>query len=108
MASFSNTRKYPRLPIAFPVFVHAPDNNGGGAFLEFATVLNISAGGVLLGVRKAPKVRHVWLEIPVPPAICAEVPETQRRIAATVVRKELRENLTLLGLQFDHPLVASA
>ena len=107
MASPPNTRKYPRVPIAFPVFVHAPDDNGG-SFLEFGTVLNVSAGGVLLGVRKAPNARHLWLEIPVAPTVAADLPKSHRRIKATVVRKELRENLTLLGLRFDHPLVGSA
>ncbi len=107
MSAPQNTRKYPRLPIAFPVFVHATDE--GGSFLEFATVLNISAGGVLLALRKVPQSRHVSLEIPVAPALAAEMPRSHRQIKASVVRRELRDdNVTLLGLRFNRPLIAQA
>ncbi len=89
------------------MFVHATDDQSGSPYLEFATVLNISAGGALLGLRRAPNIRRVLLEIPVAPTTAADVPKSNRRIKATVVRKEIRENLTLLGLQFDHPLASA-
>ncbi len=107
MRSPQNTRKYPRLPIAFPIFVHAIERDGR-SFLEFATVLNVSAGGALLAVRKVPRARHVSLEIPVLPALAADMPKAHRQIKASVVRSESREHMTLLGLQFHRPLVGHA
>src|SRR5208282_6590375 len=44
-------RKWPRLPLAIPVFVRSRDDKGK-EFLEFATALNVSAGGMLLAVRR--------------------------------------------------------
>jgi hypothetical protein len=44
-------RKWPRLPLAIPVFVRSRDDNGK-ELLEFATALNVSAGGMLLAVRR--------------------------------------------------------
>ncbi len=107
MRTPQKTRRYPRLPIAFPVFVHA-NYHDGSSFLEFATVLNVSAGGALLALRKVPRSRRVSLEIPVAPAIAADMPKTQRQIKASVVRSEPKDNMVLLGLQFDRPLVARA
>ncbi len=107
MATQPNTRKYPRLPIAFPVFVHATDE-AGASFLEFGTVLNISAGGMLLALRKVPRAQHVSLEIPVAPAFTPDLPKAHRQIKASIVRRELRDNVTLLGLEFDRPLVGNA
>ncbi len=103
MRSPQNTRKYPRLPIAFPVFVHATELDGR-SFLEFATVLNVSAGGALLALRKVPQARHVSLEIPVMPNLAANMPKSHRQIKASVVRSEPGEHMTLLGLQFSRPL----
>ncbi len=103
MRSPQNTRKYPRLPIAFPVFVHATEHDGR-SFLEFATVLNVSAGGALLALRRVPQTRHVALEIPVMPNLAANMPKSHRQIKASVVRSEPGEHMTLLGLQFSRPL----
>ena len=60
-------RKFQRLPLSIPVFVRGIDE-AGKEFLEFATALNISAGGVLLATRRSlPKSASVALEIPVAP-----------------------------------------
>jgi len=40
-------RSWPRLPLAIPVFVRSRDEKGK-EFLEFATALNVSAGGALI------------------------------------------------------------
>ena len=45
-------RKWTRLPLAIPVFVRSRDEKGK-EFLEFATALNISAGGALVAVRRS-------------------------------------------------------
>lgn len=57
-------RKWARLQLAIPVFIRASDGNGKD-FLEFATALNISAGGALVVVRRSlPKSALISLEIP--------------------------------------------
>src|SRR5437588_10220212 len=60
-------RRWPRLPLAIPVFVRSRDEKGK-EFLEFATALNVSAGGALIAVRRALSlVAQVLLEIPSAP-----------------------------------------
>src|SRR5256885_9174410 len=55
-------RKWPRLALAIPVFVRSRDEKGK-EFLEFATALNVSAGGALVAVRRAlPAAAQVLLE----------------------------------------------
>ena len=44
-------RKWARLPLAIPVFVRSRDGKGK-EFLEFATALNVSAGGMLVAIRR--------------------------------------------------------
>ena len=103
MASFTNTRKWPRLSIAFPVFVRSTDENGKTS-LEFATAINVSAGGVLLAVRKTPQSRHLSLEIPVHPGALPEGQTLIRFIEGDVVRTEKRDRYSLVGMKFDKPL----
>src|SRR3989442_15379345 len=47
----SERRRWPRLFLAIPAFVRGV-NGQGREFLEFSTLLNESAGGVLLAIRK--------------------------------------------------------
>ena len=74
-------RKWPRLPLAIPVFVRSRDDKGK-EFLEFATALNVSAGGMLLAVRKGlPAAAEVLLEIPsAPMSGLTALPKTARRL----------------------------
>jgi len=44
-------RGWDRLPISIPFFIRGTKSNGE-AFLEFATALNLSAGGLLLASRR--------------------------------------------------------
>ena len=60
-------RKWARLPLAIPVFVRSRDGKGK-EFLEFATALNVSAGGMLVAIRRAlPAIAQIRLEIPSAP-----------------------------------------
>ncbi|HMK28887.1 MAG TPA: PilZ domain-containing protein, partial [Terriglobales bacterium] len=74
-------RKWTRLPLAIPVFVRSRDEKGKD-FLEFATALNISAGGALVAVRRAlPRTARVLLEIPSAPlAAAANLPRATRTL----------------------------
>lgn len=101
-------RRWPRLPLAIPVFVrsHAESDK---EFLEFATALNVSAGGMLVAVRRSiPSAAQVALEIPSAPlAALADLPAVNRNLRAKVLRMEHGEGYNLVGLKFSHPLVSS-
>ena len=99
-------RKWIRLPLAIPVFVRSRDEKGK-EFLEFATALNISAGGALVAVRRSlPKAAQVLLEIPSAPlAATAGLPRAARTLRARATRITHSEGYHLLGLKFSRPLL---
>jgi len=99
-------RRWTRLPLAIPVFVRSRDDKGK-EFLEFATALNISAGGALVAVRRSlPKAAQVLLEIPSAPlAATAGLPKAARTLRARAVRVNHAEGYHLLGLKFSRPLL---
>lgn len=100
-------RKWPRLPLAIPVFVKSRDDNGK-EFLEFATALNISAAGALVAVRRPlPPSSQLLLEIPSAPlAATARLPKASRALRAKCVRVTHAEGYYLAGLKFSRPLLA--
>jgi hypothetical protein len=99
-------RKWTRLPLAIPVFVRSREEKGK-EFLEFATALNISAGGALVAVRRSlPKAAQVLLEIPSAPlAATAGLPRAARTLRARATRITHAEGYHLLGLKFSRPLL---
>jgi len=99
-------RRWTRLPLAIPVFVRSRDEKGK-EFLEFATALNISAGGALVAVRRSlPLSAQVSLEIPSAPlATAAALPKAARMVRARSVRITHAEGYHLIGLKFSHPLL---
>jgi hypothetical protein len=99
-------RKWVRLPLAIPVFVRSRDEKGK-ELLEFATALNISAGGALVVVRRSPFLGStVLLEIPSAPlADGALLPRASRTLRAKPVRVTHAEGYHLLGLKFSRPLI---
>ena len=99
-------RKWPRLPLAIPVFVRARDGQGKEV-LEFATALNVSAGGMLVAVRRIlPALAQIRLEIPsAPVAALALLPSASRALRAKALRTTPAEGFYLLGLKFSRPLL---
>jgi c-di-GMP-binding flagellar brake protein YcgR len=99
-------RKWSRLPLAIPVFVRSRDEKGR-EFLEFATALNISAGGMLVAVKRALALSaQVSLEIPSAPlATLAGLPRSSRNMRAKMLRMSHTEGYHLLGLKFSRPLL---
>jgi len=99
-------RKWPRLPIAIPVFVRSRDEKGK-EILEFATALNISAGGALVAVRSSlPLSTQVLLEIPSAPlAVAHSLPKAARNLRARTLRVDHADGYHLVGLKFSRPLV---
>ena len=99
-------RKWSRLPLAIPVFVRSRDEKGK-EFLEFATALNVSAGGMLVAVRRmlSPSAQ-IQLEIPsAPVAALAVLPGVSRSLRAKALRTTPAEGYYLLGLKFSRPLL---
>ncbi len=108
-SSSSERRKWPRLPLAIPVFVKSHDEKEK-EFLEFATALNVSASGMLVAVRRAlPSSTQVLLEIPSAPlAALAVLPRAARSLRAKAVRMVHAEGYHLVGLKFARPLLNHA
>ncbi len=100
-------RKHPRLPISIPIFVRGTDG-GGKKFLEFATAVNISAGGALLVIRRSlPETSAISLEVPVAPLTPPQVvTRTVRSLSARMVRVTHGERCHLVALKFLRPLQA--
>src|SRR5271168_940974 len=99
-------RKWTRLPLAIPVFVRSRDGQGK-EHLEFATALNVGAGGMLVAVRRSlPAVSHILLEIPSAPlAALALLPRASRTLRAKALRTTSANGYYLLGLKFSRPLL---
>ena len=99
-------RKWIRLPLAIPVFVRSRDDKGK-EFLEFATALNVSAGGMLVAIRRVlPPVAQLVLEIPsAPVAALAPLPTATRTLRAKALRTTPAQGYYLLGLKFARPLL---
>lgn len=102
-------RQWPRLPLAIPVFVRS-QSEAEKEFLEFATALNVSAGGMLVAVRRSiASSAQVSLEIPSAPlAALADLPAVTRNLRAKVLRTQHGEGFNLVGLKFSRPLLNSA
>jgi hypothetical protein len=98
-------RKWPRLPLAIPVFVRSNDEKGNEV-LEFATALNISAGGALVVVRRSiPLSSPLLLQIPSAPLISGSAfPSASKSLRARAVRVIHVDGYHLLGLKFSRPL----
>ena len=102
-------RKWARLPLAIPVFVRSHDDKGK-EFLEFATALNLSAGGMLVALRRAlPLSAQIQLEIPsAPMGTLASLPRASRNLRAKTVSASHAGGYHLLGLKFIRPLLNSS
>src|SRR5438094_2569890 len=100
-------RKWPRLALAIPVFVRSRDEKGK-ELLEFATALNISAGGALVAVRRSlPLSSQVLLEIPSAPlAAASSLPKAARNLRARTLRVTHADGYHLIGVKFSHPLIS--
>ncbi len=101
-------RRWDRLPLAIPVFIRSEDGDGRGT-LEFASALNISAGGALLAVRQSPVLSgDLLLEIPCAPLSAGNLPKATRNLRARTVRTELADGCRLVGISFAEPLLPDA
>jgi hypothetical protein len=99
-------RRWARLSLAIPVFVRGV-NGQGREFVEFCTLLNESAGGALLAIRKPlRRWSRVSLEMPFAPALGnVELRHTVRILRARVVRIMPIDGGNLCGLRFARTLL---
>lgn len=103
--SAAERRGWERLPISIPFFVRG-NTPSGEEFLEFATALNLSAGGVLLATRRyLDPGTTISLEVPVALVNKAQLPRSVSRLQATVLRCTADRQYFLLGVQFEEPLL---
>jgi hypothetical protein len=93
------------LPLAIPVFVRT-SGSADKELLEFATALNVSAGGMLLAIRRSiPSSAQVSLEIPSAPLIVMNsLPKAARALRARVLRLQHREGYNLVAMRFSRAL----
>ena len=104
-ASVAERRGWDRLPLSIPFFVRGTKASGE-EFLEFATALNLSAGGLLLATRRyLDPGTQISLEIPVALVNKAQLPRSVSLLRATVLRCTPDRQYFLLGLQFHEPLL---
>ncbi len=105
--AFVEHRKNERVPLAVPVFVRGKDSEGK-EFLEFATALNVSAGGALLATRRfLPRFTTIALEVPSAPLPRIKVlPRSVRRLRARLLRVTVVDGYQLWGLKFSSPLIS--
>ena len=99
-------RQRSRLSLAIPVFVRGL-NAQGTEFLEFSTLLNESAGGALLAMRKSLLLSsRISLEIPSAQILkSVKLRGAVRMLRARVIRIAYGAGWNLCGLQFARPLV---
>lgn len=98
-------RKWDRLPISVPFFMRG-NRESGEQYLEFATALNVSAGGVLLATRRyLDPGSSVKLEIPVSLVNKAQLPRSISLLHARVLRCNADRQYFLMGLEFKTPLL---
>ena len=101
-------REWDRLPISITFFMRGKKPTGE-EFLEFATALNVSAGGVLLATKRYLEPNtHITLEVPTALVNEAQLPHSVSLLKATVLRCTLERRYFLLGLRFEKPLIAAS
>lgn len=105
--AFVERRKNERVPLAVPVFVRGKDSEGK-EFLEFATALNISAGGALLATHRFLALSTtVALEVPSAPMPRTKMlPQPVRRLKARLLRVAVWDGYQVWGLKFSTPLIS--
>ena len=105
--SATDRRNWDRLPISIPFFVRGRKNTGE-EYLEFATALNLSAGGALLATRRyLDPGTEICLEVPVALVNKAQLPRSVSLLHARVLRCIPDRQYFLLGLEFEDPLISA-
>lgn len=104
--SADERRRWPRLPVAIPVFASGVDK-GGKEFHDFTTLLDISAGGARLAIRRhLPPSARLTIEIPsAPMSELATDKNCSRTFRGRIVQVMTSDRGQLYGVKFNRPLV---
>ena len=99
-------RRWERLPLAIPVFARGIDDKGKD-FLDFTTVLEVSAGGAILATRRnLARAARLTLEIPSAPLNeKAAGISSVRTLRAKIVRVTTSDRCRLCALEFIRPIL---
>jgi len=102
-------RRWERLPLAIPVFARGVDEKGKD-FLDFTTVLEVSAGGAILATRRSlARTTRLTLEIPSAPLNeRAAGKASVRTLRAKIVRVSSADRCQLCAVEFIRPLKTMA
>jgi PilZ domain len=104
--SYRPRRRWQRLPLAIPIFVRGT-NEHGKVFEDFATALNLSAGGLLLVSQRPLRVGSV-VDLEIPSSIPNHHPFDKppaTSLPARVVYAAFAEGIHQCGMAFIHPLL---
>ena len=109
LKSGAERRRWERIPLAIPVFARGIDEKGKD-FLDFTTVLEVSAGGALLATRRnLSRSTRLTLEIPAAPLNeKAAGVSSIRTLRARIVRVSNSDRCQLCALEFTRPLAKHA
>jgi hypothetical protein len=99
----SERRHWQRLALAIPVFVRGVDD-AGRPFLEFATALNISAGGALLVLRRSLS-PHTEVGVEIPAAPIADKVMARRTLDGEILRVQNSFGWSSCATRFVQPLL---
>lgn len=107
-----NRRVFERLPLSVPIFIRGVDEYGR-KFIEFSTSVDISAGGLLVGLQRfLPVGSKVVIEIPVSQHKVSrgkQVGSPRNVIPARTIRSQSHhEHGQLVALKFHRPLCQTA
>lgn len=98
-------RRWERLPLAIPVFARGIDDKGKD-FLDFTTVLDVSAGGAVVATRRSlARAARLTLEIPSAPLNEKAAGVTSfRTLRGKIVRVTPSERCQLCAIEFVRPI----
>jgi hypothetical protein len=100
--AISERRRWQRLALAIPVFVRGTDESGR-PFLEFATALNISAGGALLVLRRSLS-PHAEVGVEIPAAPISQKLTARRSLDGEIVRVQDSFGWSSCATRFIQPV----
>ena len=100
-------RRWERIPLAIPVFAKGIDEKGKD-FLDFTTVLEVSAGGAVMATRRNLNTSgRLTLEIPSAPLNDRAAGKSAvRTLRAKIVRVTSSDRCQLCALEFIRPIKA--
>jgi hypothetical protein len=99
-------RRWERLNLPIPVFVRGADEKGE-EFVEFTSVLNVSAGGVLIVMRHGAVSPRAHVSVEVPAAPSPQPASVQRRFEGELIRIRAETGCCLAAIRFTRPLLES-